>query len=101
MSAKPHRAIKQPGSKYFWIVVDRDGCEIGNGDGGLEKDQAVLMAASTDLIAYAECEEAMHQSLTDPSAREKLNKHGFDGRDVFGFLRRMRQSAIAKARGQS
>ena len=68
---------------------------------------ARLIAAAPALLAYAECEEAHRNSLL-PSTKggsgngfsymEVFSKHGFDGRDVYGFLDKMRRSAIAAAK---
>lgn len=85
MSAKPHKAIKQPGSDYFWIVVDRDNCEIGSGDGGFSKDQAVLMAASHDLL------EALEEAL-QTAEFEKHPERPWHSKA---------RAAISKAKGQS
>lgn len=69
---------------------------------------ARLIAAAPKLLAYAECEEAKRRSLlpsdqggtgNGQSYFEVFNRHGWDGRDVYGFLDRLRRAAIAEARG--
>jgi hypothetical protein len=71
---------------------------------------ARLFAASVDLLAYAECEEAHRLSLlpshkggsgNGQSYMEVFHKHGWDGRDVYGFLDRLRRAAITKAQGEA
>ena len=50
------------------------------------------------LLAYAECEEAKRASLRDGSSYEPVfTKHGWDGRDVYGFLDRLRKRALLAA----
>jgi hypothetical protein len=71
---------------------------------------ARLIAAAPKLLAYAECEEAKHRSLlpTDKggtgncqSYMDVFNQHGWDGRDVYGFLDRLRRESIAEATGRA
>lgn len=74
----------------------------------IQQANANLISAAHELLAYAECEEAKRLSLipTDKGGAgnaqsyfETFTKHGWDGRDVFGFLDRLREVALKKARG--
>lgn len=71
---------------------------------------ARLFHAAPELLAYAECEEAKRVSLlpTDrggtgdsQSYMDVFNRHGWDGRDVYSFLDRLRRAAIGKALGHA
>lgn len=67
-------------------------------------------AAVAALIAYAECEEAQRLSLLPTSKGgtgdgqsylATFHRHGFEGRDVYGFLDKLRRTALARVGGAS
>lgn len=85
-----------------WAIVGNEGCD--------DQANARLIAAVPELYAYAECEEARRLSLLPTSKGgtgdgqsylATFQRHGFEGRDVGGFLDKLRRAALAKARGES
>lgn len=78
-------------------------CEVWERHGGQGFENARLIAAAPDLLAVAECEEAL--DMPHKQAVEVLERYGWSHADRFElpakeFVVRLRRAAIAKANGQ-
>lgn len=54
MSANTHvtwEAFTQPSFSGWWSVREKDGFELGSGDGGFHESEARMMAAAPDLLS--------------------------------------------------
>lgn len=94
-------------------VTDTDGttfCYIAKS--GFANAAFIVRAcnAHDELAAYAECEEAHRAGLApttnggtgnSQSYFETFTRHGWDGRDLYGFLDKMRRAALARAKGEA
>ena len=97
----PWEVVKQPYgvtgilSGSYWVV--------GNVDVPIENEaDAHLIAAAPDLLAYAECEEAITNDRPTSPYDHVFRRHGYDGKkhgSPGAFLDRLRKAAIAKATG--
>ena len=81
------KAIQPESAAGWWVIADSAGVDIGSGDGGYSRDEAMLMAAAPEML---EALKAMREAFKNVTlADDEL------------LANQLAASVIAKAEGKS